>query len=69
MLRRRIHSLLEASGLMRKLGAYAALVLIVPGGTLIALFLWAFQRGWPTQRAWRVAVVIAAMGTGLIVPG
>jgi hypothetical protein len=55
---------------MRKLGAYAAVALIVPGGSLIAFTLWASQhRGWLTARTWRAVVAVAALGTGLIFPG
>jgi hypothetical protein len=55
---------------MRKLGGYAAVALIVPGGSLIALFLWAFQqRGWLTPRTWRALFAVVALGTGLIFPG
>jgi hypothetical protein len=70
MLREWIESVLPMSGSMRKLGAYAAVALIVPGGTLIALFVWAFQqRGWVTPRAWRAVLAVLAFGTGLILPG
>jgi hypothetical protein len=55
---------------MRKLGAYAAVALIVPGGSLIAFTLWAFgHRGWLTTRTWRALIAVVALGTGLIVPG
>ena len=55
---------------MRKLGAYVAVALIVPGGSLIALFVWAARnRGWPTGASWRTVVRIAALGTSLILPG
>jgi hypothetical protein len=40
---------------MRGLGAYAAIELIVPGGSLIALSLWAFRhRAWLAARVRRV---------------
>jgi hypothetical protein len=70
MLRRPINSPAELSGSMRKLGAYAAVALIVPGGSLIAFTLWASShRGWLTTRTWRVLLGVAALGTGLIFPG
>ena len=70
MLRRPINSPAKLSGSMRKLGAYAAVALLVPGGTLIAFALWAFgQRGWLTVRTWRAVVAVVALGTGLIIPG
>jgi hypothetical protein len=65
-----VNRVLQLSGSMRKLGGYAAVALIVPGGSLIALFLWAFQqRGWLTPRTWRALVAVVALGTGLIFPG
>jgi hypothetical protein len=70
MLRRPINSPAQLSGSMRKLGAYAAVALIVPGGSLIAFAHWASQhRGWLTARTWRALFAIAALGTGLIFPG
>ncbi len=58
------------SGSMRKLGAYAAVALIVPGGSVIAFVLWALQqRGWLTARTWRTFFAMIALGTGLIFPG
>lgn len=54
---------------MRKLGAYAAVALIVPGGSLIAFTLWVGNRGWLTTRTWRALIAVVALGTGLIVPG
>jgi hypothetical protein len=70
MLRRPINSPVQLSGSMRKLGAYAAIALIVPGGSLIAFTLWACgNRGWLTTRTWRAVVAVVTLGTGLIVPG
>ena len=70
MLRRAINSRTELSASMRKLGAYAAVALIVPGGSLIAFALWASQqRGWLTARTWRAVFALAALGTGLFLPG
>ena len=43
MLLRSITSLAPLSGLTRELGLYAAVALIVPGGSLIALALWIFR--------------------------
>jgi hypothetical protein len=70
MLRRPINSPAKLSGSMRKLGAYAAIALLVPGGSLIAFTLWALgHRGFLTTRTWRALVAVVALGTGLIVPG
>ena len=47
MLLRTITSLPPLSSSTRELGLYAAVALIVPGGSLIAFFLWALRnRGW-----------------------
>ncbi len=55
---------------MRKLGAYAAVALIVPGGSVIAFAMWASQhRGWLKPRTWRSLFALVALGTGLILPG
>ena len=70
MLHRPINCPAQLSGSMRKLGAYAAVALLVPGGSLIAFTMWAFgHRGWLTTRTWRALVAVVALGTGLIVPG
>jgi len=70
MLLRSLNPPVKLSGSMRKLGAYAAVALIVPGGSLIAVTLWAFgHRGWLTTRTWRALFAVVALGTGLIVPG
>jgi hypothetical protein len=70
MLHRPINCPAQLSGSMRKLGAYAAVALIVPGGSLIAFTMWAFaHRGWLTTRTWRALVAVVALGTGLIFPG
>ena len=69
MLLQRMKSLTLASGSMRKLGAYMAVALIVPGGSVIAFFMWALRdRGCPTGSSWRTVVRIAALGTSLILP-
>jgi hypothetical protein len=70
MLRRLANSPALLSGSMRKLGAYAAVALLVPGGSIIAFMMWASQhRGWFTPRACRAVFTLLALGTGLIVPG
>ena len=43
MLLRSITSLAPLTGSPREIGLYAALALIVPGGSLIAFSLWAFR--------------------------
>jgi len=59
MLLRSLTSLDPSSGLTRQLGLYAAVALIVPGGSVIAFLLWALRhRGWlaahtPAQQAHR----------------
>lgn len=51
---------------MRKLGPYAAVALIVPGGSVIALWLWAFRRlaasaTPPRSGAVRLAIIRTAL--------
>lgn len=70
MLRRLLDSPAQLSGSMRRLAAYAAVALIVPGGSLIAFSVWAGRRrSWLTPRTWRALLGVAALGTGLIFPG
>jgi hypothetical protein len=70
MVRQPFNSSARLSGSMRKLGAYAAVALLVPGGSIIAFVMWASQhRGLFTPRAWRAVFTLLALGTGLIVPG
>ena len=70
MVRQPFSSSARLSGSMRKLGAYAAVALLVPGGSIIAFVMWASQhRGLFTPRAWRAVFTLLALGTGLIVPG
>jgi hypothetical protein len=55
---------------LRELGPYAAIALVVPGGSLIALTAWAFRhRGLVAAHLRRAWVVLAAFGAALILPG
>ena len=70
MVRQPFNSSARLSGSMRKLGAYAVVALLVPGGSIVAFVMWASQhRSWFTPRAWRAVFTLLALGTGLIVPG
>jgi hypothetical protein len=52
---------------MRELGPYAAIALVLPGGSLIALAVWIFQRRAMVVAALRrLLVVAAAMGGALL---
>jgi hypothetical protein len=54
---------------IRELRSYAAIVLIIPGGSLIALSLWMFRhRTWLAARARRGLAALLALGVGLIFP-
>jgi hypothetical protein len=56
-------------GALRELGPYAAIELVVPGGSLIALALWAFRhRAWLAARARRSLAAVLARGAGLLFP-
>jgi hypothetical protein len=70
MLLRNIKSLVLPSSSVHKLGTYLAVALIVPGGSVIAFFMWALRdRGWLTGHSWRTLVGMAALGIGLLFPG
>jgi hypothetical protein len=52
---------------IRELGSYAAIVLILPGGSLIALTLWMWRHHtWLATRARRGLAAILAFCVGLI---
>jgi hypothetical protein len=55
---------------IRELGPYAAIALILPGGSLIALAAWSLRhRSALTARVGRALVVGAAFGLAMILPG
>ena len=63
-------SRLNVAKTLRELGPYAAIALIVPGGSLIALAAWTFRhRPLVSAPLGRVLVVVAAFGAALILPG
>jgi hypothetical protein len=54
---------------IRELGLYPAIVLMLPGGSLIALTLWMLRhRTWLAARARRSLAAILAFFAGLIFP-
>jgi hypothetical protein len=54
---------------IRGVGAYPAIVLMLPGGSLLALSLWMLRhRTWLAARARRGVTAILASCAGLIVP-
>jgi hypothetical protein len=55
--------------LIRELGSYPAMVVFLPGGSLIALTVWTLRhRAWLAARARRGLAAILAFGVGLIFP-
>jgi hypothetical protein len=55
---------------LRELGPYAAIGLVLPGGTLLLASLWAFRhRRWFVAHARRTLAIALALGAGVIVPG
>jgi hypothetical protein len=60
-----------SGGVLRELGPHAAIALILPGGSLIALAMWTLRRhrAWFTPSLRRMLVVAAAVGASLILPG
>jgi hypothetical protein len=54
---------------MRELGPYAAIAVVVPGGCLIALSLWAVRRrAWAPNDVRRILVMMAAVAVALVFP-
>jgi hypothetical protein len=54
---------------IRELGSYSAIVLILPGGSLIALAFWMLRhRAWVAARTRQSLAAILAFGMGLIYP-
>ena len=54
---------------IRELGSYTAIVLLLPGGSLIALTMWMLRhRTWLAARARRGLAALLALGVGLIFP-
>jgi hypothetical protein len=55
---------------LRELGPYAVIGLLVPGGTLILVSLWAFrQRPWFAARARRRLTTVLALAVSLMITG
>ena len=54
---------------LRELGPYAAIGLVVPGGSLIALAMWAYRHRAQTARHLsRVLVIVLALAAALVFP-
>jgi len=54
---------------IRALGPYAAMGLLLPGGSLIALFVWVMQhRAWTAIQRRRMLIVVAIVSGMLIYP-
>jgi len=55
---------------LRELGPYAAIGLVLPGGTLILASLCAFRhRRWFVAHVRRTLAIVLALGASVIVPG
>jgi hypothetical protein len=68
-LMRRFARTVGRTSLLRELGPYAAIAMVLPGGTLIALAAWTFRhRPTLTAHLGRLLVVVAACGAALILP-
>jgi hypothetical protein len=59
MLPPRTHWIMRLAGLLRALGPYAAIELVLPGGTLIAIAVWAIRHRWSSAARARRADVQA----------
>jgi hypothetical protein len=70
MLVSRVNWMSRLTTVLRELGPYAAAGLVLPGGTLIVAFLWAFRhRRWFVAHVRRTLATMLALGATLIVPG
>ena len=57
------------AGPMRELGPYAIIGLVVPGGSLIVLGMWAYRhRDWAAKHLGRLLIIVAAMTSALVFP-
>ena len=56
------------AGWLRELGPYAAIGLIVPGGSLIALAMWAWRHRSADRNLSRVLTVVAVLAAALVFP-
>ena len=66
MLLTRGNWIIRLVGVMRALGPYAAIELILPGGTLLACSLWAYRRrSWLAAHARRALGAVAGFAVGL----
>ena len=54
---------------LRELGPYGAMALILPGGSLIALALWMSQHRSSGEALRRPLLIIAVLGASLFLPG
>ena len=55
--------------IVRELGPYTALALILPGGSLIALAAWAFRRRTPViASVGRLFIIVTALAAALMLP-
>lgn len=69
MLVSRFNWMSRLTAALRELGPYAAIGLVLPGGTLLLASLWAFRhRRWFVAHARRTLVIVLALGASVIVP-
>jgi len=70
MLALRINWRSHLTAALRELGPYAAIGLVLPGGTLLLASLWAFRhRRWFVAHARRTLAIVLALAAIVIVPG
>jgi hypothetical protein len=57
----------QLAGRLRGLGPYAAIALLVPGGSLIAVALWTLnhRRARVAPPVWRMLIVVAVLGASI----
>jgi hypothetical protein len=70
MLVSRINWMSRLTRALRELGPYAAIGLVLPGGTLLLGSLWAFRhRRWFVAHTRLMLAIVLALGTSMILPG
>jgi hypothetical protein len=69
MLLARVSSISRIAASLRQLGPYAAIGLVLPGGSFVLLFLWVLRhRAWFTANG-RALALAALLGACVVLPG
>ena len=70
MLFSRVNWMSRLTTALRKLGPYAAIGLVLPGGTVLLASWWAFRhRPWFATHARRLLAIVLALGATIMISG